>query len=131
MIFQNTRQALKECLEDWEDRVLSLATKAYRDLPEEHMYQYVILRLCKGALDKEAGSYVLNIRPQTMGNAIDKIRWYQHNHQAIYGRGRRKDVKFVGAESIMNERGSSPGRVNVFHQHNQIIAVSRIAWGPR
>lgn len=48
-----------------------------------------------------------------MEDAVDKIRWYQHNHQAIYGRGNRKDVTLFGAESTMNERGSSPGRVNV------------------
>lgn len=67
----------------------------------------------RGAADKEAGSYASNVRPQTMEDAVDKIRWYQHNHQAIYGRGDRKDVTLFGAESTMNERGSSPGRVNV------------------
>lgn len=111
--FQNARQALEESLEDWADRVLSLATKAFRGLPDEHMYQQAILRLCQGAADKEAGSYASNVRPQTMEDAVDKIRWYQHNHQAIYGRGNRKDVRLFGAESTMNERDSSPGRVNV------------------
>lgn len=76
------------------------------------MYQQV-LRLCQGAADKEAGSYTSNVKPQTMEDAIDMIRWYQHNHQAIYGRGYCKDVRLVGAENTMNERGSSPGRVNV------------------
>lgn len=41
------------------------------------------------------------------------IRWYQHNHQAIYWRVNRKDVRLVVAESTLDERGSSPGRVNV------------------
>lgn len=50
------------------------------------MYQQAILRLCQGAADKEAGSYASNVRPQTMEDAIDKIRWYQYNHQAIYWR---------------------------------------------
>lgn len=86
--FQNATQALEESLEnDWGDRVLLLATKAFRDLPDEHMYQQAILRLCQGASDKEAGSYASNVRPQTMEDAVDMIRWYQHNHQALYGRG--------------------------------------------
>lgn len=82
--FQNARQALEESLEDWTDRVLSLAKKAFKDLPDEHMYQQPILRLCQ--VNKEAGSYATNVRPQTMEDAVDKIRWYQYNHQAIYGK---------------------------------------------
>jgi hypothetical protein len=46
-----------ELLEDWADRVLSLATRAFRDLPETHMYKQAVVRLCQGATDKEAGSY--------------------------------------------------------------------------
>ena len=37
--FNNARQTPDELLEDWADRVLSLATRALRDLPETHMYQ--------------------------------------------------------------------------------------------
>lgn len=111
--FQNARQAQEKSLEDWVDRVLSLATKLFRDLPDEHMYQPAILCPCQGATDKEAGSYASNIRPKTIEDAVDKIGWYQHNHQAIYGRGHRKDVKLVRAESTTIERGSSSGRVNV------------------
>lgn len=72
--FQNARQALEESLEDWADRVLSLATKAFRDFPDEHMYKQAILRLCQEAADKEAGSYASNVRPQPMEDAVDKIR---------------------------------------------------------
>jgi hypothetical protein len=35
--FSNARQTL----EDWADRVLSLATRAFRELQEKHMYQQV------------------------------------------------------------------------------------------
>jgi hypothetical protein len=37
--FNNARQTPKELLEDWPDQVLSLATRAFRELPEKHMYQ--------------------------------------------------------------------------------------------
>jgi hypothetical protein len=33
--------------EDWADRVLSLATRAFRDLPETHMYQQAVVRQIK------------------------------------------------------------------------------------
>jgi hypothetical protein len=62
--FNNARQTPEELLEDWADRVLSLATRALIDLHETHMYQQVVMRLCQGAADKEAGSYASNIRPK-------------------------------------------------------------------
>jgi hypothetical protein len=42
--FNNARQTPDELLEDWADRVLSLATRAFRDLPETHMYQQAVVR---------------------------------------------------------------------------------------
>jgi hypothetical protein len=62
--FNNARQTPEELLEDWADRVLSLATRALIDLHETHMYQQVVMRLCQGTADKEAGSYASNIRPK-------------------------------------------------------------------
>jgi hypothetical protein len=83
--FSNARQTPDELLEDWADRVLSLATRAFGNLPENHMYQQEVVRFYQGAADKEAGSYASNIRPKNIEEAIDKMRWHQHNHQAIYG----------------------------------------------
>jgi hypothetical protein len=83
--FNNARQTPDELLEDWAVRVLSLATRAFRDLPETHMYQQAVVRLCQGASDKEAGSYASNSRPKNVEEAIDKMRWFQHNYQAIFG----------------------------------------------
>jgi hypothetical protein len=64
--FSNAHHSLDELLEDSVDRVLSLATRAFRDLPEKHMYQQAVLRFCQGAADKEAGSYASNIRPKNI-----------------------------------------------------------------
>jgi hypothetical protein len=97
--FSNVRQTPDELLEDWVDRVLSLATRAFRELPEKHMYQQVVMRLSHGAVDKEAGSYASNIRPKNIEEAIDKMRWHQYNHQAIYGRPPRREVKQVSPGS--------------------------------
>ena len=49
------------------------------------MYKQAVVRLCQGAADKEAGSYASNIRPTNIEEAIDRMRWFQHNSQAIYG----------------------------------------------
>ena len=67
--FNNARQTPEELLEDWADRVLSLATRAFRDLPETHMYQQAVVRLCQGASDKEAESCVSNCRPKSIEEA--------------------------------------------------------------
>ena len=52
--FHNARQTSEELLEDWADRVLSLATRAFKDLPETHTYQQAVVRLCQSTADKEA-----------------------------------------------------------------------------
>jgi hypothetical protein len=46
-----------------------------------------------GEADKEAGRYASNIRPKNIEDAIDKMRWYQHNYQVIFGRNPRREVK--------------------------------------
>jgi hypothetical protein len=52
--FSNARQTPGELLEDWADRVFSLANRAFGYLPENHMYQQEVVRFCQGAADKEA-----------------------------------------------------------------------------
>jgi hypothetical protein len=96
--FNNARQTPEELMEDWADQVLSLATRAFRELSENRMYQQAVTRFCQGAADKEAGSYASNIRPKNIEEAIDKMRWHQHNHQAIYWRTPWREVKQVSPE---------------------------------
>ena len=91
--FNNACQTPEELLEDWADRVLSLATRAFRELPEKHMYQQAVVRFCQVTADKEVGSYASNIRSKYIEEAIDIMRWHQHNHQAIYGHPPRRKVK--------------------------------------
>ncbi len=70
--FQNAKQGAEEDLEDWADRVLSLATRAFRELPDHHMYQQAVLRICQGASDKEAGSAAANVRPKNIEEAVNR-----------------------------------------------------------
>lgn len=92
--FNISRQETEEDLDDWADRVLTLATKAFRDLPEEYMYKQAILRFCHGCINKEAGEQAANARPTTMEMAVDKVKWAIHTHNAVHGRTRR-DVKQI------------------------------------
>jgi hypothetical protein len=63
------------------------------------MYQQAVVRLCQGESDKEAGSYASNSRLKNIEEAIDKMRWFQHNYQAIFGRNARREVKQVSPGS--------------------------------
>ena len=72
-------------LEDWAERLLSLATKAFMDLPKDHIYTQA-WRLCQGRFDKEAGKHIVMARPKYIEEAIDKIKWYQHSTEAIFGK---------------------------------------------
>ena len=72
------------------------------------MYQQEVVRFSQEAADKETGSYASNIRPQNIEEAIDKMRWHQHNHQAIYGRPRRKVTQVSpGANNGMVDGGEA------------------------
>jgi hypothetical protein len=96
--FNNARQTPDELLEEWADGVLSLAIRAFGDLPENHMYQQEVVRFCQGTADKEAGSCI-QYRPKNFEETIDKMRWHQHNHQVIYGRPPRREGQQVSPGS--------------------------------
>ncbi|KAH3839831.1 hypothetical protein DPMN_113268 [Dreissena polymorpha] len=54
--FQIAHQETGESLDNWSDRVLTLATKAFRDLPSTYSSQQAVARFCQGLSDKEASS---------------------------------------------------------------------------
>ncbi|KAH3718482.1 hypothetical protein DPMN_061286 [Dreissena polymorpha] len=61
--FFSARQAENESVDDWADRVCTLAGNAYRDLSEEYVLQKSILRFCMGAKERESEERVMNHRP--------------------------------------------------------------------
>lgn len=96
--FMQARQLPQESLDEWADKVLTLATRAFQSLPDEHMYTQAVMRFCQGSVDKEAGQHAANLRPQSIEEAMDKIRWFQHTNQAIYGRSSRREIKYVSSD---------------------------------
>ena len=72
--FNTARQEPEEDLDDWADRVMTIATKAYRDLLEDYMYKQAIFRFCHGCNNKEAGEQASNFLPCTMEMAADKVK---------------------------------------------------------
>ncbi|XP_052273390.1 uncharacterized protein LOC127873552 [Dreissena polymorpha] len=85
--FQQATQNAGESLEDWADRVLTLAIPAFRKLPEKHNMQEAISKFCQGCVDKEAGKHACFGRPHSMKKAIDLVRHHQYVTQAVDGTG--------------------------------------------
>lgn len=78
--FQSAVQNSGESLRQWSDRVLTLATRAFPQLPDVHTQ--AIPRLCYGAEDREAGLYALDGQPKTVDEAVDRMQFYQHSRRS-------------------------------------------------
>ena len=75
--FQNECQDESETLRDWADRILTLAAKAYKDLPEAWIRRHAIIRFCMGCLDLEAGQHACTQQPKSFEEAMNKMEWFQ------------------------------------------------------
>ena len=75
--FQNECQDEGETLRDWADRILTLAAKAYKDLPEAWIRRHAIIRICMGCLDLEAGQHACTQQPKSFVEAMDKMERFQ------------------------------------------------------
>ncbi|MEW8542881.1 MAG: hypothetical protein AB2693_05050, partial [Candidatus Thiodiazotropha sp.] len=100
LAFMNSTQNKGEKLEEWADRVLTLATRAFRGLPDEHIQKQAVLRFCHGCYDRNAGLHAANKMLSRMEEAIDCVKWYQYNHQIFTDCQKdRKTVQMVQYET--------------------------------
>ncbi|XP_052239462.1 uncharacterized protein LOC127850461 isoform X4 [Dreissena polymorpha] len=76
--FQVAHQEVGESLDDWSDRVLTLATTAFRDLPYAYATEQAVTKFCHGLLDKEAAKHVSLQIPTSMGDAMNMMKIYSH-----------------------------------------------------
>ena len=81
LAFMNATQGKDEKVEDWADSVLTLATRAYKKLPDDHIQKQAMMRFCHGCYDKKAGMHAANKMLERIEEAIDCVRWYQYNQQ--------------------------------------------------
>jgi hypothetical protein len=104
--FSNAGQEKNELLDEWADRILTLATKAFRNLPDEHMNSQAILRFCHGLNDKAAGESAANMRPRTMDDAIDKVKWAKYTRGLVYNKREtvsKGSVQEVGVAAVSTQ----------------------------
>ncbi|KAH3789715.1 hypothetical protein DPMN_167902 [Dreissena polymorpha] len=88
--FRQAVQGQEESLQDWADRVLTLATPAFADLPEDHMRFEAIARFCQGYYDKEAAKHACLENPSSIEEALDLVKQHQYISQAVDGKKNRR-----------------------------------------
>lgn len=92
--FHQAQQWIDESLNDWADRVLTLATPAFRDLPYKHCRNEAISKFCQGCVDREAGKHVCLEQPRSMEDALDRVKHFQYISQASRGVEDEDLIKF-------------------------------------
>ena len=98
--FQNECQEEGETLRDWADRILTLAAKAYKDLPEAWIRRHAIIRFCMGCLDLEAGQHACTQQPKSFVEAMDKMEWFQCINKT--SKPRRPSLKTTKSDPLFN-----------------------------
>ena len=91
--FRQAFQKQDESLEDWADRVMTLATPAFVDLPEDHLKREAIARFCQGCTDKEAAKHACFEQPETMEEALNLVKHHQYISQAVDGKKAKREYE--------------------------------------
>ncbi|KAH3813528.1 hypothetical protein DPMN_141989 [Dreissena polymorpha] len=108
--FSSARQGDDESVDDWADRVMTLASEAYMDLPEAYMLQESILGFCMGVREKEAGELVINQSSAYIEQAIDQLKWVIHT-RFVYHSILVQKVECVGLVKVAGVSVASESRL--------------------
>ena len=100
--FQQASQHSEETLEDWADRAMTLATVAYKDLPESHRIQGAVAKFSQGCLDKEAAKHACLEHPKNIQEALNLVKHDQYITRAVDGQRNksRKSTDHVSVNQI-------------------------------
>ncbi|KAH3777073.1 hypothetical protein DPMN_178510 [Dreissena polymorpha] len=100
--FQQATQQPGESLEDWADRVLTLATPAFRDLPDQFGQREAVSKLCQGCIDREAGKHACFARPRTIQHAVDLVRHHRYVTQVVDGKKAKKYDQEIAVNAVQS-----------------------------
>ena len=95
--FRQAYQKPEESLEDWADRVMTLATPAFVDSPDEYLKTEAIAKFCQGCSNKDAVKHACFEHPSTMEEALNLVKHHQYISQAVDGKKTRR-----GNEATVN-----------------------------
>ncbi|GFN86414.1 hypothetical protein PoB_001292000 [Plakobranchus ocellatus] len=60
----------------------------------------MVLKLCSGCIDREAGVHAAYMHPKSLDDAIRDILQFQFNHAAVYGSRGKKGVSDVTVRAV-------------------------------
>ena len=104
--FSSIAQRTDETIEQWGDRVMDTAQKAFGGGTSPEIFQeQLIVRFALGCSDGEAGQQLINNPPCTLTEAIKRVKTYQLSRKAVARRQRA--VRSVSAERDWEGRRDS------------------------
>ena len=89
--FRQAYQKPEESLEDWADRVMTLATPAFVDLPDEYLKTEA--KFCEGCSDKDTAKHACFEHPSTMEEALNLVKHHQYISQAVDGKRDEEEMR--------------------------------------
>ena len=103
MHFNYARQNSEESYVEWAERLQTLASQAFPNLPNDYVQKQLVLRFCQGSTDREAGQHTLNHQPPTLDDALRVTRMFQHAKQAMHGKP-WKEIKPLFISEVILEK---------------------------
>ncbi|KAH3716154.1 hypothetical protein DPMN_058873 [Dreissena polymorpha] len=100
--FQQATQQPEESLEDWADRVLTLAIPAFRDLPDQFGQREAVSKFCQGCIDSEAGKHACFERPRSIQHAVDLVRHHQYVTQVVDGKKAKQYDQGIAVNAVQS-----------------------------
>ena len=101
--FDQAQQGSEESLEDWADRVMTLAIPAFINFSDEYLNREAVVKFCQGCSDKSAAKHACFERPTTMEEALNLVKHHQYISQAIDGNRNRKEIISINAVRCLSE----------------------------
>ena len=83
--FRNALQRPSESLQEWGERLSTLAVHAFGSGMGARETDEIVSQFCTGLLDKQAGLQVANRLPESVPEAIRFVLRFQHSRDRIYG----------------------------------------------
>ena len=101
--FEQAHQEPEESIEDWADRVMTLAIPAFINFSDEYLNREAVVKFCQGCSDKSAAKHACFERPTTMEEALNLVKHHQYISQAIDGNQNRKEIISINAVRCLSE----------------------------
>ena len=97
--FHQLRQKPEESIDDWADRVQSVASNAFVGMADDFLTEETVRRFSQGLYNTDAAMFVGSKLPASLPKAIQAAKEYTCNQTAIYGASRKcKAVSFESPE---------------------------------